>query len=69
MATDLSSLFQLQNGQALRVDCLGAGLFRVRAGPGDCLHESGLNRYGIIRPEPDLTAGAVARSRMPAAGR
>jgi len=63
MSKGLSHTLQLKNGNNLRVDCLGAGIFRIRMGAGDCLHESGLNRYGIIRIKPDLPADSVKISK------
>lgn len=55
----LSHKSQLRNGNNLRVDSLGSGIFRIRVSEGDCLHESGLNRYGIIKIKPDLQSGPV----------
>jgi len=56
---DVPRPLPLKNGHNLRVDCLGSGIFRLRMGAGDCLHESGLNRYGVIRIKPDATAASV----------
>jgi len=34
MSRGLSRTFQLKNGHTVRVDCIGAGLFRIRMGAG-----------------------------------
>lgn len=59
----LSHTLRLKNGDNIKVDCLGSGIFRIRRSPGDCLHESGLNRYGVIRIKPDLPTGSVKISK------
>ena len=64
----LSHTLHLKNGNNLRVDCLGSGIFRIRIGAGDCLHESGLNRYGVIRIKPELPADSVKIPKKPVAG-
>jgi len=60
----LSHIVRLKNGNNFRVDCLGAGIFHIRVGIGECCHESGLNRYGIIRIEPDIESADVTFNEM-----
>ncbi len=61
----VSHRIPLANGCCLRIECLDAGIFRVRAGAGPCDGESGLNRYGIIGIEPAPAASAAQVREAP----